>query len=173
MMTVERVDTGVPRQRPIDQVHRASPGWTRKRLAAIAGVLLLSAIVYCVLVVWQRDNLLRNAAIDRVVNIQVWVQEFLDERSFLPPALPDDLLDGLGTPLCAYPHRHDVPHLRGLTGPYMLLAGPRQGLIMPGHDGCAVVMYDHGTIRTTWMSLAAVEAESQKREALLKNRQRR
>ena len=107
------------------------------------------------------------------MNIQVWVEEFLEKRSFLPPALPNDLLEELGTPRRAYPHHQDVPHLRGLAGPYMLFAGPHVGLILPGRDGCAVVMYDHGTIRTTWMSLAAVKAESQKREALLENRQRR
>lgn len=147
---------------------RAPGSIARKRIAAIIVLLLLSAIAFCALVVWNRDTHLKARAMEWAGSIQVWLTKYVQDRSYLPPQLPADVIGTVGALELPYPNRDEIVWLRTLDGPYVLVAGPKQGLIMPGGDGCAVVVYDHGTIRTAWMPRSEVRAEAQKRKDLVR-----
>lgn len=139
----------------------------RRKTAAIAILLVLSASGFCALVVWHRDAQLKTAAMDWAETTQAWFQAYIDERGYLPFELSPDLPKAGGPFELQYPNIEQVTRLRDQTGPYVLVAGPRQGLITPGADGCAAVIYDHGKIRVEWMTRSEIETAEKQRQSWL------
>ncbi len=141
------------------------PGLGRNiRLTGI--FLIVSAFVFCMLVVRQRDATRRELNLKWAENIQVQLQKILDERKFLPRSLPTDLDVNPETLKIPYPSPDAVSRLEIQDQPFVLIAGPPKGLIMPGGDGCAVVLFDAGRVSAEWMTITEVEAALERRRKL-------
>jgi len=145
-----------PIDRPVLTAAGTKPGSSpvaRRRLGTAVILLILSALVFCVVVVRQRDVRLKRLAIAEVREVQKWVGDFLAIHRFLPPKLPEDrTFFASGQPALAYPTSREIVRLRGHSGTIMLVAGPRCGMITPGGDGYAVLLYDAGKVSTQWIS---------------------
>jgi hypothetical protein len=129
--------------------------------------LAVSALVFLGVVVQQRDARGRDLALQQLEPARKWLAEYLDDRGYLPPEVPDD--SGLlpERPTLAYPAKEEITRLRRHDGPYALIIGRSLGLITPGMDGCAAIIYDHGKVRIEWLDLATIRAERQKRVDIL------
>ncbi|GJM24147.1 MAG: hypothetical protein DHS20C16_05620 [Phycisphaerae bacterium] len=135
------------------------------RLTAI--FLVVSAIVFCLIVVRQRDMRSKDASLQWAKRVEASLQKILDERKFLPQRLPDGLDLDHGAAQVSYPQATQVSRLELSEQPFLVIAGPRKGLIMPGQDGCAGVMYDAGKVEAIWLSVAELEAARERRQKLM------
>jgi len=129
--------------------------------------LVVSAIVFCLIVVRQRDLHNKKVGMRWAKRVEVGLQKILDERKFLPQKLPDGLELEHRTALVPYPRSDEVSRLELAEQPFLVIAGPRRGLILPGQDGCACVMFDAGRVQAAWLSVPEVQAAQKRREQLL------
>lgn len=173
MTTNSNRDESGQRERANDPPHASS---TRQGASTRQGVgrkiglaaifLVISSIVFCAIVVRQRDIGRKESSLKWAKKIQVRLQGILDERKFLPRTLPDDLgvvPEELRLP---YPSPEEVSRLETSDKPFMVVVGPHVGLIMPGRDGCAAVVFDAGRVEAAWLTVAEVDA-AQERRAML------
>ncbi len=158
---------------PVSETHSAvHPPRFRKRIAFVAALLLLSGIAFCVAVSWNRDLARKTTAQAWAGNVREWLESSLTARPLagsewsLPSVLPDEFTSDR-RPLIPYPPREDVYRLRYEGGPFVIVSSPRQGLITPGADGCAAVLFDHGKVSVVWLTDEDARAELAKRDALL------
>ncbi|HNO78660.1 MAG TPA: hypothetical protein PKN33_11420 [Phycisphaerae bacterium] len=129
--------------------------------------LIVSAIVYCLVVVQQRDTRTKDEGMRWAKGVAADLQKILDERKFLPQKFPDGHEIENGTPFVPYPSPEEVSRLELEEQPFLVVSGPRKGLIMPGRDGCACVMFDAGKVTAAWLSVPEVKAAQQRRQQLL------
>ncbi len=135
------------------------------RLTAL--FLIVSAIVFCLIVVRQRDARSRDSSMQWAQRVEASLQKILDERTFLPQKLPEGLKIEKGVALAPYPQPNEVSRLESSEQPFLVIAGPRKGLIMPNQDGCACVMFDDGKVKAAWLSIAEFVAAQKRRDQLL------
>jgi len=93
------------------------------------------------------------------------LQDYVDDRGYLPPSLPPEVSFGK-TARLPYPSVELVRSLRTKQGPQILTVSPRCGLIRPGGDGCAAIIYDGGRVSTRWMSMSEVREAIRQRQVL-------
>jgi hypothetical protein len=129
--------------------------------------MVLAGGAFVLAVARQRDSQLRHVAMGHVEEIRRTLEAFIKERSYLPATL-DELPPG--RPAIPYPSLDEIRRLREEGGPYVLFAGPFRGMILPRGDGCAAVLYDHGEIRTRWLTGPELREERIRRRALLGER---
>ncbi len=129
--------------------------------------LFVSAVVFCLIVVRQRDVQNREAGMRWAREIQGSLQKILDERKFLPQKLPAGQELEQASPFVPYPQPAEVSRLELAEQPFLLIAGPRRGLILPGQDGYACVMYDSGKVEAVWLSVPEAQAAQKRRQQLL------
>jgi hypothetical protein len=128
---------------------------------------VVSAVVFLGFVVQQRDARGRELALQQLEPARQWLADYLAERGYLPPEVPEDAGHIPERPALAYPAREEITRLRRHDGPYALIIGRSLGLITPGMDGCAAIIYDHGNVYVQWLSLDEIRAERQKRVDIL------
>ena len=132
-------------------------------------ILALSAVVFCMAVVRQRDVRLKQLSLSQIQYVESWVKDYYASHGFLPPSLPADLdfFDGQ-EPNLGYPEPRQVPilnHHHG--GPILLIAAPMMGIITPGGDGYAVLIFEKGQFRSQWISPSQLlELRNVRRELL-------
>lgn len=119
------------------------------------------------IVVRQRDMRSKDASLQWAKRVEVSLQKILDERKFLPQKFPGGLEIDQGVPLVPYPQPAEVSQLESSDQPFLVIAGPRKGLILPGQDGCACVMFDSGKVKAAWLSMAEFQAAQQRRQQLV------
>jgi hypothetical protein len=168
-MAVEHSESGIPNPRSAKQLTTATRAQIRGRLVRIALLLSLAALAFCLLVVWQRDARMKGAAMAWAEDVQSVLQRHLSEHASLPTEFPDAELIDLKNLEMPYPKAVDIPKLEGDPGPYVVIASPRRGLITPGGDGCAALIYDHGRFRIDWLTRADIERERAIRRELVKS----
>lgn len=139
----------------------------RLRLLALASLLFLSGIAFCLLVVHQRDMRIRSAPEIWAEQIKDKLQSYYDERGFLPPTPPEVSAVVDGRRMVEYPSPADLLKLHRLGEPFIVTASPRAGLILPGADGCSAVLFENGKLQTTWMTIAAAQDAQRDRKDLL------
>ncbi len=137
----------------------------RFRLTAL--FLFVSAILFCLVVVRQRDARSKLDSLRWAERIESSLQQILDERGFLPRKLPEGLELKKGEPLAHYPNSIELSQLEASDQPFLIIAGPRKGLILPATDGCACVLFDDGKVTAAWLSMSEwVEAHSRRKKLL-------
>ena len=169
MKAVERTDAGAEGAASLAARSPAVAARGGLRLRGMAILLVLSAAVFCLLVVYQRDQRTKQAVLDQADSVRAWLQEYLDEHGYLPPRVPPEAGFGKGAKL-PYPTVEIVRVFRSQPGPHVLAVGPICGLITPGGDGGAVIVYHDGRVYTRWLSLDEVREEIRKRRALQEGR---
>ena len=149
-----------------DRANDSSRQGLGRKIRLTAIFLAVSSVVFCAIVVRQRDIGRKENSLKWAEKIQVRLQGILDERKFLPRTLPDDLGVDPAELRLPYPLPDEVSRLETADAPFMLIVGPRVGLILPGGDGCAAVVFDAGRVEAAWLTIAEVDA-AQKRRAML------
>ncbi len=149
---------------PTARVRRGALG--RRQLVAAVLLLFAGGVVLCALVVRQRDQRVRLAALHKLDPARQWLNDYLAESSFLPPRLEKVEIE---RPAMQYPAPAEIMVLRNEAGPFALFAGPVAGMIMPGADGCAALVYEDGRVHTRWLTLQELRAARQHREALVQS----
>ena len=141
------------------------PGSGRNiRLTAI--FLVVSAIVFCMIVVRYRDAQRLEQSQEWAEKIQAHLQEVINGRNPLPRSLPEELIAS-PTPLrIPYPSPEELTRLEAQDDPFVLIASSVNGLIQPGKDGCSVILFDAGQVSAGWMSIAEVDAARERRTKL-------
>ena len=136
--------------RLLEQQMRARRRWVFRSLA----FLTLTSAVLVLLVIWQRDRL----EADRVVALMGrsgdvtrpvgQIEASIRNLGLLPATLPRQDEEGVRFTYASYPERFFAIRT---GGPAIIAASVEVNLILrPG--GRAVVLYDHGKIRSEWMS---------------------
>ncbi len=139
----------------------------RGRVFVILALLAVSAVAFSIFVCWHRDLRIKNNAMDWARKVGTSIQKYYDEKKFIPPVLDEELVSLDHVAPITYPDKTDVARLRSVNGPFVLLTSKRCGLITPGADGCAAVVFTSGKITVKWMKTSEVNEERAKREALL------
>ena len=147
------------------QTARRRPMGMRK----LAIVLLVSAVAFAFLIIRQRNANVRGSALTAAEAVQSWVQDFLDQKAFLPSRVPDDIIGKIGNPCIAYPDRIDLVALRPQQGPFVLVAG-RFHPILPAGKGCAALVYEQGRVSVNWLDGAEAKQARTHRKSLCQNR---
>jgi len=142
----------------------------RRRLGALLVLLSVSGLLFVLVVSWQRDQSRIKATMDAAGSVAVWTQGYLDERGHLPFELPRAVTEAIRPWEVPYPSREDIYRLDGLLEPFMLLAGPRQGLLLR-KGGCSTLLYQDKKVRAVWLTWDEVEQERDKRTQLLAGQQ--
>lgn len=153
--------------RPVPPVLRPASRLSRRRIFTTLVILALSALVFLAFVVQQRDVRAREIAVQRLEPVRKWLADYVEERGYLPPEVPEDLALLPEHPALPYPAKEEINRIRRHEGPFALVIGQSVGLITPGTDGCAAVVYDHGQVRVEWLTLAEIRAEREKRLDML------
>jgi hypothetical protein len=168
-MAAERTEAGVPSPPSVKQPPLIVRANIRGRLVRVAAMLSLAAIVFCVLVVWQRDTRLRNLALAWADDVRQLLQAHLDEHAILPLEFPDKDLIDVSLLEMRYPTADEIPRLKDKPGPYVVIAGPRRGMITPDASGCAALIYEQGKIRVEWLTRPDIEREREIRRNLVRS----
>jgi hypothetical protein len=95
------------------------------------------------------------------------LQTYYDSRGYLPPTAPEVRAVADGRLTVQYPNPGEILKLNRLAEPFIVMASPRAGLILPGADGCSAVFFEGGSFRTAWVSMADAQAALRERKALL------
>ena len=164
-MSIERVNAEVANAASA-AIRRVAPQRTRRWVIASVAMLVAAGVVFCVLVVVCRDKQHRHNAIDELADVRQWLQEFADEHGYLPPKLPDEIGFGESSPSLPYPSVQIIRIFRSQPGSHVLVAGPIRGMILPGKDGGAAVVYDEGKLSVRWLSRPQLRAEARNRREL-------
>ncbi len=145
---------------------RASRG---PRLRWLALLLFVTSILFCLVVVWHRDSRMHYVAMESTRQVQEWIELEIAQSQHLPLRLPDSLVDRLGRPAIPYPDRDALYRLSRVDERYVLFAGARQGLILPGGDGSPAIVVEGDRLRTVWLTTEEVDEARAVRERLLQN----
>jgi hypothetical protein len=173
-----RVETNPPshaaaatagRAAPIPAPQAANRQFASRRLWAALIALVISAAVFCVLVVRERDNRVRVVAMAEATRVAAGIQAYLNEWHAIPhlERLPPEAQFAGGPGAIRYPGSSAIQILREHQGPFVLVTGLRQGMVLPGGDGAAAVICDHGRVFAQWLTDAQIRAEQTKRNAIL------
>jgi hypothetical protein len=154
----------VARKKPARNVSQGAP---RMRIGRLVFLLLVSAVLFVAVVAWQRDQARMKSALEAAVQVRDSIQRYLTERGHLPFELRDADRDRLAPPEIPYLDRTAIYRLKDVSTPYVLVAGPRQGLLPPRPAGSAAIFFDKGTVRVEWLLMDRVEQERKKRDDLL------
>ena len=163
-MSANRGDLPVATQRPGPDTQAAGGGFIARHMGAAVLLLFLSTLVFCVLVILNRDH---NARIRAVADLEkpcAEIQHFIDEEGYLPSRYP---IEEPATAAIAYPQLHELIKLRASDGPFVVYAGPVVGLIMPKKDGFPAIIYERGKLRTAWLTSADLREERARRKAIV------
>jgi len=144
------------------------PSGKRMRLGGLLLLLVVSAAVFVGVVCWHRDLARMKYATDAAETARVWIEKYLADRGHLPFELDPEVARALTVPEVPYPDRSDIYRLADISKPIVLVSGPRQGLLPPRQAGCAVILFDQGTLRTEWWPWERAEAAQEERDALLR-----
>lgn len=129
------------------------PTRDQRRLGAAIGLLVISALVFCIVVARQRDVRLRQIQMNEVRDVCTWIGDYYKLHGFLPPALPaDEPPFSSFLPLVPYPQSRQLRFLRDYKQPFLLAANSRVGMITPGGDGFAVVLFYDGKVSADWIT---------------------
>lgn len=141
---------------------------SRRRIGAAVFILALSAVVFCMAVVRQRDVRLKQVSLSHIREVESWVRNYYEEHGFLPASLPPDqnFFDGQA-PYLAYPDPRQVPNLNHHKGPIILISAPLMGMITPGGDGHAALVIENGQLHSEWISPEQLFEMRQARRDLL------
>lgn len=131
-------------------------------------ILVLSAVVFCMAVIRQRDVRLKQVSISQIREVESWVQDYYNSHGFLPASLPPDqsFFDGQ-PPYLDYPERRQIPIISQQAGPIVLICAPLMGMITPGGDGHAALLFENGQLRSEWISPKQLTNLRQARRDLL------
>lgn len=126
---------------------------SRRRIGAAVLILALSAVVFCMAVVRQRDVRLKQLSLSQIREVESWVREYYKDHGFLPASLASDRTFFNGQPpRLDYPKPRQILLLRDHEGPILLVCAPMMGMITPGGDGFAVLIFENEQFRSEWLS---------------------
>lgn len=119
----------------------------------------LTAVLLCVLVAWKRDHMTTEAGMRRLEEPVAQLQARIDRLNQIPVTLP---------PL-AYRASDQLRHFAMSTDDPVMLAASEPIQLLLAEDGCCVIVYERGKVRSEWMTLSqfrdAWKAEDQKLHA--------
>jgi hypothetical protein len=138
----------------------------RRRIGGLILLLVISAVMFIFVVSWHRDLARIKAAMDAATAAANWIQAYSQDRGHLPFELPEAATDALSPLSVPYPTRADIYRLGDLPGPFVLVAGSRQGLLLR-EAGCAAVVFEDGAAKAKWLTYDEVVAARQRRADLL------
>ncbi len=138
-----------------------------RRMKWTAFLLCFSSLVFCMLVIRQRDSARKDSGMQWARAVETKLQVILDEKHLLPATLQDDSDVEAASLRLAYPSVDELERLQSLEQPFVLVIGARRGLIFPGGDGCPALIFDNGKVHSVWLTMAEVDVAIQKRPVLV------